>query len=106
MRATSFGNSDVRRVVAISGATAVVMVALLLGNPFYSAVANTKAPSSGDVSKPVADRETATETAFFPISPSDNAKSEFFFGAGDGSNGYYAEQPEPPLALVRYAQMP
>jgi hypothetical protein len=49
MRGTSFGNSDVRRVVAIAGATAVVMVALLLGNPFYSAVANTKAPSGSNL---------------------------------------------------------
>jgi hypothetical protein len=105
MRSTSFGNPDVRRVVAIAGATAVVMTALVLGNPFYSAVANTKAPSRADVSKPVAHQEPATETAFFTISPSDDANSEFFFGAGDGSNGYYAEQPEPPLALVRYAQM-
>ena len=24
-----------------------------------------------------------------------------FFGCGDGSNGYYAERPEPTLALVR-----
>jgi len=106
MTAMGFGNSDVRRVAAIAGATAVVMVALLLGNPFYSAVANTKAPTSADVSKSVAHQEPATETAFFAISPSDDANSEFFFGAGDGSNGYYAEQPEPPLALVRYAQMP
>jgi hypothetical protein len=82
------------------------MVALLLANPFYSAVANTKPPSGADVSKPVTDQETAAETAFFPIWPSDDANSEFFFVAGDGSNGYYAEQPEPPLALVCYAEMP
>jgi hypothetical protein len=106
MTSTSFGNSDVRRVVAIAGATAVVMVALLLGNPFYSVSANTKAPSSADVNKSTAHQEPATETAFFAISPSDDANSEFFFGCGDGSNGYYAERPEPTLALVRYQRMP
>ena len=106
MRTTSFGNSDFRRVLAICGATAVVMVALLLGNSFYSAVANIKAPSSSDMSKPVANQEPASETVSIVASPTIDANPQFFFGTGDGSAGYYAEQPEPPLALVRYAQMP
>jgi hypothetical protein len=104
MRWTSSGNSDVRRVVAIAGATAVVMVALLLGNAFYSVGANTKAPSSAHMNQPITDREPAPEMV--SSSTTIGADSDFFFGCGDGSNGYYAERPEPMLALVRYQRMP
>jgi hypothetical protein len=48
----------------------------------------------------------ATETVFIVASPTIEANSPFFFGTGDGSNGYYAERPEPMLALVRYERMP
>jgi hypothetical protein len=58
------------------------------------------------MSKPVANQEPASETVSIVASPTIDANPQFFFGAGDGSAGYYAEQPEPPLALVRYAQMP
>jgi hypothetical protein len=40
-------------------------------------------------------------------SPTIDTNSEFFFGSGDGSSGYYAaEPPEPTLVLVRYERMP
>ena len=35
-----------------------------------------------------------------------DTNSEFFFGSGDGSSGYYAERPELALALARYERMP
>jgi hypothetical protein len=40
-------------------------------------------------------------------SPTIDTDPQFFFGCGDGSNGYNAEQPELlTLALVRYERMP
>jgi hypothetical protein len=104
MRATGLGESSFRRVVVIAGATAAVMIALLFAKPFYSAT-TANAPSSADVSQPVA--ESATETVSIVASPTIDTNPQFFFGCGDGSNGYYAEQPEPTLlALVRYERMP
>jgi len=111
MRATSWHESCVLRVVVIGGATAAVMIALLFAKPFYSATTATAltatALTHADVSRPVAHREPAIETVSIVASPTIEANSQFFFGAGDGSNGYYAERPEPtPLALVRYERMP
>ncbi len=105
MRATGWSESGVRRVVVIGGATTAVMIALLFAKPFYSAT-TAEAPSSADVSQPVADQEPATETVSIVASPTIDTNSQFFFGCGDGSNGYYAERPEPTLALVRYERMP
>ena len=99
--------SDALRVAVIGGATAAVMVALVFGKPFHSAMADSKAPVTADVSQPVAHQEPATETVSIVASPTIEANSRFFFGTGDGSNGYYAEQPDPTLlALVRYERMP
>jgi hypothetical protein len=83
------------------------MVALVFGKPFHSAMADSKAPVTADVSQPVADQGLATEAVSFVTSPTIDTNSEFFFGSGDGSSGYYAaEPPEPRLALVRYERMP
>ena len=98
--------SDVLRVSAIGGATAAFMVALAFANPFYSAIADSKAPVTAHVSQPVAAHEPATEAVSFVASPVIDTNSEFFYGSGDGSSGYYAERPEPTPVLVRYAQMP
>ena len=105
MRATSFGESAFRRVVVIAGATAAVMIALLFAKPFYSATTATALSSAG-VSQTVAEQEPATETVSIVASPTIDTNPQFFFGCGDGSNGYYAEQPEFTLALVRYQRMP
>jgi hypothetical protein len=105
MRATNLGESDVRRVVVIGGAAAV-MIALLFAKPFYSATTDPKAATGVDVSPTVADQEPATEKVSFVTSPTVDTNSVFFFGCGDGSNGYYAERPEPTLAMVRYERMP
>jgi len=98
--------SDVLRVAAIGGGTAAVMVAILLANPFYSAIASSKVPVGPHASQTVANQKPATETASIVPSPAIDTNGQFFFGSGDGSNGYYAEQPEATLGLVRYAQMP
>ena len=41
----------------------------------------------------------------FAKSPTMDTNPQFLFGCGDGSNGYYAERPEP-LELVQYKRMP
>jgi hypothetical protein len=106
MRATSWHESCALRVVVIGGATAAVMIALLFAKPFYSATTAT-ALTRADVIQAVAHQEPATKTVSIVASPTIEANSQFFFGAGDGSNGYYAERPEPTLlALVRYERMP
>jgi len=101
MSATGLAESGVRRVVVIGGATAIVMIALLSAKPFYSAMTNPKAASSADVSRPVANQKPVTEEVSFVTSPTVETNPKFFFGSGDGSNGYYAERPEPTAALVR-----
>ncbi len=101
----SLGESCVLRVVVIGGATAIVMIALLFGKPFYSAMAHPRADSSAGVSQSVETEESATEKASFVTSPTMDTNPQFLFGCGDGSNGYYAERPEP-WALVQYKRMP
>ena len=102
--------SCVLRVVVIGGATAAVMIALLFAKPFYSATTATAltatALTRADVSQPVAHQEPATETVSIVATNTIEADLQFFFGTGDGSNGYYAERQEPMLALVRYERMP
>ena len=105
MRATGWSESCVRRVVVIGGATAAVMIVLVFSKPFYSATTAT-ALSGADVSQGVAVQEPATETESIVASPTIETNSQFFFGSGDGSSGYYAERPELTLALVRYERMP
>jgi hypothetical protein len=89
MIATRLGESCVHRVVVIGGATAIVLLGLVFGKPFYSAA------SSTDVSRPAANQEPATEEVSFVTSPTKETNPQFFFGSGDGSNGYYAERPKP-----------
>ena len=98
--------SDVLRVTAISGATAAFIVALVFANPFHPAIPALKAPVTAHASQPVAAHEPATEAVSFVTSPVIDTSSEFFYGSGDGSAGYYAERPKPILALVRYERMP
>lgn len=95
MRATRLSESAVHRVAVIGGATAIVMVALLFAKPFYSAMTDATAPSSANESRAVANQEPATEEVSFVVLPTMETNPKFFFGSGDGSNGYYAERPEP-----------
>jgi hypothetical protein len=89
--AMSWDESDILRVTAIGGATAAVIVALVLAKPFYSAMADSKASANADASQPVAAHEPATEAVSFVTSPTIDTSSEFFYGSGDGSSGYYAD---------------
>ena len=70
------------------------MVALLFAKPFYSAMTDATAPSSANESRAVANQEPATEEVSFVVLPTMETNPKFFFGSGDGSNGYYAERPE------------
>lgn len=100
MTAMGLGESAVRRVAVIGAATAIVLIALLSVKPFYSAMTDPTAASSAGASRAV-DQEPATEKASFVTSPTTEANPRFFFGTGDGSNGYYAERPEPKSDSVR-----
>ena len=95
MNKMGLGKSCVRRIILVGGATAIVMLALLFSKPFYSAMNNPKAASSANVSRPVANEEPAAEEVSFVTSPTMETNPKFFFGSGDGSNGYYGERPEP-----------
>jgi hypothetical protein len=106
MRRSGLDGLGFGRVVIIAGATAAAMTALLFAKPFYSATTEPKAATSAGLNRPVADQEPKAETVSFVASPTIDANPQFFFGCGDGSNGYYAERPEPTLVLVRYERMP
>lgn len=101
MRATRLSESAVHRVAVIGGATAIVIIALLFAKPFYLAMINATTPSSANESRPVANQVPATEEVSFVVSPTIETNPRFFFGSGDGSNGYYAERPEPTPDRVR-----
>jgi hypothetical protein len=105
MKAMGLRESFVRRVVVIAGATAIVMMALLFAKAFHSVMTDQKAAGSADVGQLVAEQKPATENVSFVTSPTMETNPQFLFGSGDGSNGYYAELPEP-WPLVRYNRMP
>jgi hypothetical protein len=86
--------STVHRVAVIAGCTAIFLIAALVAKPFYSATIAPKASNSADESRPVANQEPVLERASFVASPTIETNPKFFFGSGDGGNGYYAERPE------------
>jgi hypothetical protein len=91
--------SDVRRVAAVVGATAAAVAILLLGRPVFFATTAQKVPAV-QASKP---QRAETETVAFVASPVIDPDPQFFFGAGDNSNGYYGSGKP---TFVRYARMP
>jgi hypothetical protein len=103
MIATSLAESWLRRAVVIAGATAAVILALVVAKPFYSATTH---PKPADISERVADQKPAIELAAIVASPTIETDAQLFYGCGDGSNGYYAERAEPALTLLRYQRMP
>ena len=77
---------------AIAGcAAAAVAVGLLTDETFLYAAAEPEAAAHVTLSEPVA----TPEPAYMEIVPSPviDTNAQFFFGTGDGSNGYYAERP-------------
>ena len=93
MRKTSWSEADVLRVVATAGATAAVILALMASKFFYP-TATTVTASTSEAVRPALDKVAASEPVSFVTSPAIDAKPKFFVGAGDGSNGYFGEQPK------------
>jgi hypothetical protein len=91
--------SDVRRVAAIGGVTAAAVVMLVLGKPVFFDTTAQKVPAA-QATEP---RRVETETVTFVTSPVIDTDPQFFFGAGDNSNGYYGSGKP---TLVRYSRMP
>ena len=91
--------SDVRRVAAIGGVTAAAVVMLVLGKPVFFDTTAQKVPAA-QATEP---RRVETETVTFVTSPVIDPDPQFFFGAGDNSNGYYGSGKP---TLVRYSRMP
>jgi hypothetical protein len=92
---TGLGESGFRRVVVIGGATLAAMVALVFAKPIYSAASYETAAISVDAGQHVAVQQPKTEAISFVPSPTVDTNPLFFFGTGDGSNGYYDERPQP-----------
>jgi hypothetical protein len=92
MQDTSWGPSDFRRVALVGGVTVVVMAATLLAKPFHSVSATN---TGSETIRPAGDQRPATESVSFVTSPTIDTGSDFFVGCGDGSNGYFGEQPKP-----------
>jgi hypothetical protein len=94
----------VSRLAITAGATVLAIGLLTTGSILYS-TDNASAVTTPTFSNFSRAAEIPATLEIVP-SPVIDTNSEFFFGSGDGSNGYYAEQPEPTVGLVRYAQMP
>ena len=75
--------SDVRRVAAIGGVTAAAVVMLLLGKPVFFETTAQKVPAA-QATEP---QRAETETVAFVTSSVIDPDPQFFFGAGDYSNG-------------------
>jgi hypothetical protein len=93
MRSIDLIESRFHRVVVVAAATSLVMLALLVSNSHFFRAVETVVVSRADVKQ--SDTETAAkaEQTSFVVSPTIDTNPKFFFGAGDGSNGYYAERP-------------
>ena len=91
----------------IGGTAAVIAIGLLIAQSF----SYTPPVQAGINARVVSDYDTAagpTTTSEIVPSPAVEANPQFFFGCGDGSNGYYAERPgiDRKPDLVRYERMP
>jgi hypothetical protein len=92
MMGTSLRDSAFRRIALVAGATSAVMIVLLLARPFYSGPGGAIGSAGVEVITQRA-HDTKFETVSIAASPTLDVSPQFFFGAGDGSNGYYAERP-------------
>jgi hypothetical protein len=78
----------------IGGAATVVVIALLVAQSSFYTPTELKDGANASLSLPVLAPEPVT-LKFVP-SPVIETNPKFFFGSGDGSNGYYAERPTHP----------
>jgi hypothetical protein len=95
MRSIDLFESTFHRVGVVAAATSLVMLALFASNFYYFRAAETAISSRIDVKQAAPDAGAKTEEISFVTSPTIDTNPKLFFGAGDGSNGYYAERPRP-----------
>jgi hypothetical protein len=95
MRSIDLIESTFHRVVVVAAATTLVMFGLLASKSYYFRAAETAIGSRINIKQAAADEAPKTEAIYFVTSPAIETNPKFFFGAGDGSNGYYAERPRP-----------
>jgi hypothetical protein len=95
MTAKSLGESAFYRVVVVAAATTLVMAAVVFAKPFYSAGNDSTPTSLAGAGQSAKDQAPQAVEVSFVTSPTIDTDPKFFFGTGDGSNGYYAERPRP-----------
>jgi hypothetical protein len=95
MRLVGFGALALHRVVLLALSTAIVIAALLAGKSYHSSLIETGGGGRLGADASVPERLAKTEEISFVASPTIEENPKFFFGAGDGSNGYYSERPKP-----------
>ena len=83
-----------RWAAMIAGSATAVILGLVIAQSFFYIPTNSKAGANTSQSQPVAAAEPVT-LEIVP-SPVIETNPKFFFGSGDGSNGYYAERPNYP----------
>jgi hypothetical protein len=93
MRVVRLSESCFHRVVVVAAATILVMMALVTVKPYYFGIDNSNTIGRVDVNQANRKQAAETERTAFVTSPTIDANPKFFFGTGDGSNGYYAERP-------------
>jgi hypothetical protein len=95
MRTIDLIESSFHRVVVVAAATSLVTLALLASKSYYFRTNETAINSRIEVKQPVPVPAAKTEEISFVTSPTIETNPKFFFGSGDGSNGYHAERPRP-----------
>jgi hypothetical protein len=95
MTAKSLAESAFYRVVVVAAATTLAMTAVVFAKPFYSTGNDSNPTSPAAAGKFVKGQAPQTVEVSFVTSPTIDTDPKFFFGTGDGSNGYYAERPRP-----------
>jgi hypothetical protein len=83
-----------RRLVILGGAATAAVIGLLISQSFFYTPPAPKAEPNAAQSEAAPAPEPVT-LKFVP-SPVIETNPQFFFGSGDGSNGYYAERPTHP----------
>ena len=89
-----------RRAAMIGGSATAVVIALLIAQSFFHTPKEPEAGADAGVSQPIATPEPVT-LRFVP-SPVIETNPKFFFGSGDGSNGYYSERPNQPERPIEW----
>jgi hypothetical protein len=78
----------------IGGVAIAAVIGLLIAESFFYTPTEPKAGANASLTEPLPVPEPVT-LKFVP-SPVIETNPKFFFGSGDGSNGYYSERPNHP----------